>query len=178
MRLTGLSMLQIEDEDGRIVSSGHFRNEYGRVEAGLTASAGEDVEGCAQRRRPPDDTIARGRGISVAGTQRIAPDWRPHVHAHRRRRRRRSVSRSPRPRSRDRRLSALSRRRIFLGTGTDTRRHRGRRCCCGHVRDSLNPNRSRVATRSGDRPTAGNAVSGAASGIYSAAWIPGFWGPP
>jgi len=36
MRLTGLSMLQIEDEDGRIVSSGHFRNEHGRVEAGLS----------------------------------------------------------------------------------------------------------------------------------------------
>src|SRR5882724_11516810 len=27
MRLTGLSMLQIEDEDGQIISSGHFRNE-------------------------------------------------------------------------------------------------------------------------------------------------------
>ena len=28
MRLAGLSMLQIQDETGRIVSSGHFRNEY------------------------------------------------------------------------------------------------------------------------------------------------------
>ena len=28
--LTGLSTLQIQDEDGRIVSSGHFRNEHGR----------------------------------------------------------------------------------------------------------------------------------------------------
>ncbi len=36
MRLTGLAMLQIEDEDGRIISSGHFRNEHGRVEPGLT----------------------------------------------------------------------------------------------------------------------------------------------
>src|SRR6187399_1151199 len=34
MRLTGLSMLQIQDGDGRIVSSGHFRNEHGRVETG------------------------------------------------------------------------------------------------------------------------------------------------
>ena len=34
MRLTGLSMLQIQDGDGTIVSSGHFRNEHGRVEAG------------------------------------------------------------------------------------------------------------------------------------------------
>ena len=32
MRLTGLSMLQIQDGDGRILSSGHFRNEHGRVE--------------------------------------------------------------------------------------------------------------------------------------------------
>jgi signal transduction histidine kinase len=38
MRLTGLSMLQIVDEDSRIVSSGHFRNEHGRVEPGLTAA--------------------------------------------------------------------------------------------------------------------------------------------
>ena len=35
MRLTGLSMLQIQDADGRIISSGHFRNEHGRVEAGV-----------------------------------------------------------------------------------------------------------------------------------------------
>jgi signal transduction histidine kinase len=38
MRLTGLSMLQIQDAEGRIVSSGHFRNEHGRVVAGLTAA--------------------------------------------------------------------------------------------------------------------------------------------
>src|SRR5918994_4331519 len=35
MRLTGLSMLQIQDADGRIFSSGHFRNEHGRVDSGL-----------------------------------------------------------------------------------------------------------------------------------------------
>ena len=35
MRLTGLSMLQIQDRDGTIISSGHFRNEHGRVEGGL-----------------------------------------------------------------------------------------------------------------------------------------------
>jgi signal transduction histidine kinase len=37
-RLTGLSMLQIQDGDDRIISSGHFRNEHGRVEPGLTAA--------------------------------------------------------------------------------------------------------------------------------------------
>ena len=35
MRLTGLSMLQIQDGDGRIISSGHFRNEHGRADPAL-----------------------------------------------------------------------------------------------------------------------------------------------
>ncbi len=35
MNAAGLSMLQVQDEDGRILSSGHFRNEYGRLEAEL-----------------------------------------------------------------------------------------------------------------------------------------------
>src|SRR5216110_3727391 len=35
MRLTGLSMLQIQDDQGRIISSGHFRNEYDRLEPDL-----------------------------------------------------------------------------------------------------------------------------------------------
>ena len=46
MRLTGLSMLQIQDGDGRIISSGHFRNEHGRVEPGL-ASALHSARGVA-----------------------------------------------------------------------------------------------------------------------------------
>ena len=37
MRLTGLSMLQIQDASGRILSSGHFRNEYDRLEPDLPA---------------------------------------------------------------------------------------------------------------------------------------------
>ena len=44
MRLTGLSMMQIEDADGRIVSSGHFRNEYGRVETGLAAKLAKTLK--------------------------------------------------------------------------------------------------------------------------------------
>jgi len=42
MQLAGLSMLQIQDEEGRIVSSGHFRNEYDRMDPelpGLLATA-------------------------------------------------------------------------------------------------------------------------------------------
>jgi len=35
MRLAGLDMLQIQDESGRIVSSGHFRNEFDRLEPAL-----------------------------------------------------------------------------------------------------------------------------------------------
>src|SRR5262245_3516793 len=38
MRLTGLSMLQIQDSEGQIISSGHFRNEHGRIEPGLTSA--------------------------------------------------------------------------------------------------------------------------------------------
>jgi signal transduction histidine kinase len=38
MRLTGLSMLQIQDDDGRILSSGHFRNDHGRIDAGLATA--------------------------------------------------------------------------------------------------------------------------------------------
>lgn len=37
MRSAGLDALQLQDEAGRILSSGHFRNEYGRPEAGLPA---------------------------------------------------------------------------------------------------------------------------------------------
>jgi signal transduction histidine kinase len=35
MRLAGLDMLQVQDAGGRIVSSGHFRNDYDRVEPEL-----------------------------------------------------------------------------------------------------------------------------------------------
>jgi signal transduction histidine kinase len=35
MRLTGLSMLQIQDASGRIMSSGHFRNEFDRLDRDL-----------------------------------------------------------------------------------------------------------------------------------------------
>lgn len=37
MRLAGLDMLQIQDDSGRIVSSGQFRNEFDRLEPGLPA---------------------------------------------------------------------------------------------------------------------------------------------
>ncbi|MGH7620085.1 MAG: ATP-binding protein, partial [Gemmatimonadaceae bacterium] len=37
MRTSGLSMLQLQDATGRIVSSGHFRNEFDRLEPALPA---------------------------------------------------------------------------------------------------------------------------------------------
>jgi signal transduction histidine kinase len=53
MRLTGLSMLQIQDGDDRIVSSGHFRNEHGRVEPGLASAL----------HRAPDVAFVTTRGV-------------------------------------------------------------------------------------------------------------------
>ncbi|PYS54762.1 MAG: hypothetical protein DMG13_06885 [Acidobacteria bacterium] len=47
MRLAGLSMLQIQDEDGRIISSGHFRNEHGRIEPGIAKTLADIPGGVA-----------------------------------------------------------------------------------------------------------------------------------
>jgi len=38
MRLSGLSVLQLQDEEGRILSSGHFRAEYDRLDPALPAA--------------------------------------------------------------------------------------------------------------------------------------------
>jgi signal transduction histidine kinase len=67
MRLTGLSMLQIQDGDGRILSSGHFRNEHGRVESGL-ASALQSTKGVAfvMARGPERAFVALARAKSFA----------------------------------------------------------------------------------------------------------------
>ena len=43
--LTGLSMLQIQDDDGRIVSSGHFRNEHGRPAPALAERLAAEPDG-------------------------------------------------------------------------------------------------------------------------------------
>jgi signal transduction histidine kinase len=40
MRLTGLSVLQLQDEEGRILSSGHFRAEFDRSDPALPAALG------------------------------------------------------------------------------------------------------------------------------------------
>ena len=65
MRLSGLSMLQIQDADGRILSSGHFRNEHGRVESGL-ATALNNAHGVAlvTTRSPEREFLALARAES------------------------------------------------------------------------------------------------------------------
>lgn len=47
MRSAGLSVLQIQDEHGRIVSSGHFRNEYDRPEPALPRLVAASQSGIA-----------------------------------------------------------------------------------------------------------------------------------
>jgi signal transduction histidine kinase len=67
MRLTGLSMLQLQDERGRILSSGHFRNEYDRLEPGLPRTVSAARTGLVlHRARTPDGSfLVLGRADSV-----------------------------------------------------------------------------------------------------------------
>ncbi|UCC73187.1 MAG: HAMP domain-containing histidine kinase [Gemmatimonadota bacterium] len=74
MRLTGLSMLQIQDETGRIISSGHFRNEYDRLEPELPQLLATVPGGLAlaRARTPEGPFIALVRADSVRmGRQRF-----------------------------------------------------------------------------------------------------------
>lgn len=78
MRLSGLSMLQIQDSAGRILSSGHFRNEFDRLQPRLPALlAGAPGAMMLVRTRTPETpllALARvdsfrvgGRRFSVVG---------------------------------------------------------------------------------------------------------------
>ncbi len=66
MRLAGLSMLQIQDEAGRIVSSGHFRNDYDRMEPELPMLLASTPDGTAlvQARAPDAPFLALARADS------------------------------------------------------------------------------------------------------------------
>lgn len=58
MNLLGLSMLQIRDSDGKILSSGHFRNEYDLVEPLLPKLLASSPEGTALVRcRQPEGSF-------------------------------------------------------------------------------------------------------------------------
>jgi signal transduction histidine kinase len=71
MRLTGLSMLQVQDSTGRIISSGHFRNEHGRVDAELiTALAnapGEVVLSTVMSADGEFLALVRDESLQIAG---------------------------------------------------------------------------------------------------------------
>ena len=63
MRLTGLAMLQIQDDSGRIISSGHFRNEYDRLEPELPRllRSTRDGTGLVRARAPDAPFLALAR---------------------------------------------------------------------------------------------------------------------
>jgi len=77
MRLTGLSMLQIQDASGRILSSGHFRNEYDRLEPDLPALVAFARGAALVHARTPDGPVLAlvrvdsvrlgGRALAIVG---------------------------------------------------------------------------------------------------------------
>ena len=77
MRLTGLSMLQIQDASGRILSSGHFRNEYDRLEPDLPALVASARGAALVHARTPDGPVLAlvrvdsvrlgGRALAIVG---------------------------------------------------------------------------------------------------------------
>jgi signal transduction histidine kinase len=73
MRLTSLSMFQIQDQNGRIISSGHFRNEFDRLEPELPRHLFGAAEGFTLvRARAPEGpfvVLARADSLRVAGLQ-------------------------------------------------------------------------------------------------------------
>src|SRR5262245_57444479 len=71
MRLTGLSMLQIQNGDGEIISSGHFRNEHGRAEPELSAALTHASDGVVflttrAAERESFLSLARGESFRIA----------------------------------------------------------------------------------------------------------------
>jgi len=71
MQVAGLSMLQIQDEDGRILSSGHFRNEYDRLDPDLPRLLASTSTGTALvLARAPD---ARFLALARVDSIRIGP---------------------------------------------------------------------------------------------------------
>lgn len=63
MRLSGLSMLQIQDSAGRILSSGHFRNEFDRLQPELPhfLAASGDTLALVRTRTPEGSLLALAR---------------------------------------------------------------------------------------------------------------------
>ncbi|HEX6049199.1 MAG TPA: ATP-binding protein [Gemmatimonadaceae bacterium] len=70
MRTAGLSMLQLQDASGRIVSSGHFRNEFDRLEPELPSSVRQAPAGVLVRARAPEGpflALTRADSVQIGG---------------------------------------------------------------------------------------------------------------
>ncbi|HKK27583.1 MAG TPA: HAMP domain-containing sensor histidine kinase [Gemmatimonadota bacterium] len=71
MRMAGLAMLRLEDADGTILSSGHFRNEFGRREPGVAERVAAVPGGTALLRASapsgPFLALARTAGVRIGG---------------------------------------------------------------------------------------------------------------
>jgi signal transduction histidine kinase len=71
MELAGLGMLQIQDDQGRIISSGHFRNEHGRVDPPYfrAIAAAKDQIALVEARSPDGAflALARAREFDIGG---------------------------------------------------------------------------------------------------------------
>jgi len=75
MRQSGLGMLQIQNAEGRILSSGHFRNEYDLLEAALPELLGQVPGGLGlvKARTPTAEFLALARVDTVSiGTQLLS----------------------------------------------------------------------------------------------------------
>jgi signal transduction histidine kinase len=92
MRLSGLAMLQIENDSGRILSSGQYRNEYDRLDTGLVSVLGRAPDGVALMwaRTPagPILVLARadslrlgGRRYVLVGGAEVTRQWLGHAAA-------------------------------------------------------------------------------------------------
>jgi signal transduction histidine kinase len=73
MEIAGLSMLRVYDDSDRVVSSGHFRNEFGRVDERLPGRiASADGSLALVRVKTPTSSflaLVRGRSIRIGGRQ-------------------------------------------------------------------------------------------------------------
>jgi signal transduction histidine kinase len=87
MRAAGLDMLQIQDSAGRILSSGHFRNEFDRVDPALPrALEAAGAVPALVRTRTADTTVVvlarldsvrvAGARLTLAGGAAVEPDLR------------------------------------------------------------------------------------------------------
>lgn len=73
MRPSGFAMLQIQDSTGRILSSGHFRNQFDRIQPGLPGTLGDwaDTLVVLRTRTPEATLVALARMDSV----KVGSQW-------------------------------------------------------------------------------------------------------